>query len=584
MKAFRKAVGMVGLAGSVSLIALAAMAEDIGLPEPPAPAPVSIEAAAAPQPAEAAVQDPAIPEVTPAPVTITAQDAAPKAASPEIVLPDMPPAAVVFTATDWLRAAMTQVLADETFVKSLRLDSKNTRALTAYYAETSAPALWTKGGAWNPGALALAGTIRNAAEDGLDPTDYPLPDMGAPRGWNDKAWAEAELKLSAAAVRYARDARGARINPARLSNLVAPSMSVPDAGEVLASLASSKNPGITLNAYNPPQLGYQALKARLARLRENRVTRPMVNVPRGPILKVGMRDPRVPLIRARFNLGPAGGDETAYDERVASAVADFQKKEGLPTNGNLNAQTIAALGGPSPARLEGDLVANMERWRWLPRDLGQKHIMVNVPEYRLRLSDSGRVVHQTRVIVGKAESQTPIFSETMKYLVVNPSWTVPPSILKKEFLPGLAADPSYAARRGYKVIRRGNSISVQQPPGERNALGWVKFMFPNNYAVYLHDTPNRNLFNAEKRAFSHGCVRVDQPFELAEEIIGAQGWPEKKLRGLIGKGERYIHLKEPLPVHLTYFTLSVDEDGNTRSFDDIYGLHRKVRSALGLDS
>jgi murein L,D-transpeptidase YcbB/YkuD len=241
------------------------------------------------------------------------------------------------------------------------------------------------------------------------------------------------------------------------------------------------------------------------------------------------------------------------------------------------------LSGPSPAHLEGDLVANMERWRWLPRDMGTKNITVNVPEYRLRLTENGRVIHQTRVIVGKAESQTPIFSETMKYLVVNPSWNVPPSILKKEFLPALAADPDYAARKGYRIIRRGNSIAVQQPPGERNALGWVKFMFPNNYAVYLHDTPNRSLFSADRRAFSHGCVRVEQPFELAEEIVGAQGWPEAKLRGLIGKGERTIHLRDPLPVHLTYFTLSVDETGETRAFEDIYGLNRKVRVALGID-
>ena len=171
--------------------------------------------------------------------------------------------------------------------------------------------------------------------------------------------------------------------------------------------------------------------------------------------------------------------------------------------------------------------------------------MVNVPEYRLRWSRAGNVVHQTRVIVGKEQSQTPIFSENMKYLVVNPSWTIPPSIMKKEILPALANDPYYAARKGYKIIRRGNRISVQQPPGERNALGFVKFMFPNQHAVYLHDTPNRNLFSAGKRAFSHGCVRVDKPFELAEEIMGKDGkWTEEKLRGLIGKGERYVNLHQ----------------------------------------
>ncbi|HEX2137849.1 MAG TPA: L,D-transpeptidase family protein [Microvirga sp.] len=227
----------------------------------------------------------------------------------------------------------------------------------------------------------------------------------------------------------------------------------------------------------------------------------------------------------------------------------------------------------------------MERWRWLPAELGERHILVNVPEYRLRIVERGSVVHQTRVIVGKPESPTPIFSDEMEHVIVNPSWTVPPSILRKEFLPALARDPFYAERRGFKVIRRGDGISIQQPPGERNALGFIKFIFPNQHAVYLHDTPNRSLFGAERRAFSHGCVRVDQPFRLAEEVLGRSGsWDESRLRGLIGRGERHIRLRQPLPVHLTYFTLAVDDDGQLRSFEDLYGFHRKVRAALGLDS
>jgi len=601
MRALFRVAGMLGLAGSVSLFALTAMAEDTVSTELSVPAGAEADPAGAipvldpapvtmTEPAAAEI-DPAgaIPALDPAPVTITAQDATAqnsRALESRAALPEPPPpAAVVFTSGDWLRMAMAEVLADASALKTLRLLPKDQEAVVAFYAGAAEPALWVKDGAWTPGAQALAETIGAAAEDGLDPTDYPLPDLrvtaAGARAWTSRAWAEAELKLSAAAIRYARDARGARINPARLSNLIAASLEMPDGGQVLASLAVSRNPGITLNAYNPPQLGYLALKARLAKLRDARPTRPMVRLPDGPTLRIGMRDPRVPLVRARFNLG-ASGDETAYDERVASAVAEFQAEKGLPRSGALTARTVAALSGPSPAHLEGDLVANMERWRWLPRDMGAKNITVNVPEYRLRLTENGRVIHQTRVIVGKAESQTPIFSETMKYLVVNPSWNVPPSILKKEFLPALAADPDYAARKGYKIIRRGNSIAIQQPPGERNALGWVKFMFPNSYAVYLHDTPNRSLFTADKRAFSHGCVRVEQPFELAEEIVGAQGWPAAKLRGLIGKGERTVHLRDPLPVHLTYFTVSVDESGETRSFEDVYGLHRKVRTALGI--
>jgi murein L,D-transpeptidase YcbB/YkuD len=427
--------------------------------------------------------------------------------------------------------------------------------------------------------------LKTADEDGLDPTDYPVPVLASTKGITPADWAEAEIKLSTSAILYARDARGGRIDPTRLSNLITPKLELPSAAEVLSRLAATRDPGVALASYNPPHPGYAALKNRLAELRAHHPARPMVRVPRGPALRVGMRDPRVPLIRTRFNLDPAQGDQTAYDERVASAVAAFQKTKGLPASGVLNDQTVAALSSASSVRIEGDIVANMERWRWLPADMGSRYIAVNIPEFRLRVVANGDTVHQTRVIVGKPETPTPIFSDEMERVIVNPSWTVPPSILKNEFLPGLASDPLYAERRGYKVIRHGGQISIQQPPGERNALGFIKFIFPNQHAVYLHDTPNRNLFTAERRAFSHGCVRVDQPFRLAEAVFGRDStWSEPKLRGMIGKGERYINLRQTLPVHLTYFTLSVDDHGELKAFDDLYGFNRKVRAALGLDS
>ncbi|MET0746248.1 MAG: murein L,D-transpeptidase, partial [Microvirga sp.] len=319
MRALFRVAGRLGLAGSVSLFALTAMAEDtapVERSEPAAtvsdvdpanaipaldPAPVTIT------PPAAAAVDPAnaIPALDPAPVTITAGDATAPDRETRAALPEPPPpAAVVITSTDWLRMAMAEVLADGPVLKSLRLASKDQEAVIAFYAGATEPALWVKDGAWTPGAQALAETIAAAADDGLDPTDYPLPDLrvtpAGAKAWTSRAWAEAELKLSAAAIRYARDARGARINPARLSNLITASMDLPDGGQVLSSLASSPNPGITLNAYNPSQLGYLALKARLARLRDNRPSRPMVRLPDGPTLRVGMRDPRVPLIRARF--------------------------------------------------------------------------------------------------------------------------------------------------------------------------------------------------------------------------------------------------------------------------------------------
>jgi murein L,D-transpeptidase YcbB/YkuD len=589
MRDLRKATLWLGLLGSASLLPLPVMAEG-GKPDSFEPI-LADSVAAEPsfhdvvvdhKPVAPAAQEIAIPAPEPAaPVTINAADVKP-VNSFDIPLPDAMDAAV--TRSDWFRIAIESRLADDAAMRELRLNRSDRDSLTAFYMQAERPLAWTQDGVWTPAAQAVIGRLKAAAEDGLDPTDYPLPDLGLRKNSSPAQWAEADMKLSVSVLRYARDARGGRIDPTRLSPLVTPKLDRPEAGEVLDKVSTAKDAGAALASYNPPHPGYRALKARLAQLRENHPSQPSVQVPKGPILRVGMQDSRVPLIRARFNLAK-GDDQTVYDERVASAVAAFQKQKGLPTSGVLTPQTVAALSGPSVARMEADLIANMERWRWLPADLGSRHIMVNVPEYQLRFVDAGKVIHQTRVIVGKQETQTPIFSDEMQYLVVNPSWTIPPSIMKKEILPALANDPTYAERKGYKVIRRGNTISVQQPPGERNALGFVKFMFPNQHSVYLHDTPNRNLFSAAKRALSHGCVRVEQPFKLAEEILEQDGkWSEQRLRGLIGKGERYVHLRNPLPVHLMYFTTTIDEHGQVKTFEDLYGIDRKVRAALGLPS
>jgi murein L,D-transpeptidase YcbB/YkuD len=498
-------------------------------------------------------------------------------------LPSLPHAAVTFTDADRLQGAISAHLAETLRNVSPRLPKKEREALQTYYEATNYAPLWVKDGAWTPAANSLIARLKEAAQDGLDAADYPIPAVANAKDAPASHWAEAEIRLSAAAVLYARDARGGRIDPTRLSAYLTPTLNLPAADAVLQHLASASDPNEALASYNPPHAGYEALKKKLAEIREARPAAPMVRVPDGKPLRVGMRDPRVSLIRARFGMEPTGQDETAYDERLASAVAAFQKERGLKASGVLDKDTVAALSGPSPAKLEADLIANMERWRWLPTELGERHILVNIPEFRLRLFENGDMVHQTRVVVGKTESQTPVFSDEMEYVIVNPSWTIPPSIMKNEILPGLARDPYYAARKGYDVIVRNGRITVRQPPGERNALGYVKFIFPNNHSVYLHDTPSRHLFAREQRAFSHGCVRVDQPFRLAEAILKVQGdWSEAKLRGLVGKGERHLRLKDRLPVHLAYFTLAVDETGELKNFNDLYGHNARIREALGL--
>jgi L,D-transpeptidase YcbB len=424
-------------------------------------------------------------------------------AAAAIALPDSPEASVAITETDRLPGALAARLAEPKGSLHPRLSRKEREAMAAFYALGNYQPLWVAGGAWTPAARAVVERLKRADEDGLNAGDYPIPSLGLSGGDAVNEAVEAELKLSAAAVAYARDARGGRIEPSRLSNLITPDLELPAADAVLTALAAAKDAGAALASYNPLHAGYAALKARLAQVRA---------------------------------------------------------------------------GQTANARLEGDLVANMERWRWLPSDMGRRHVFVNVPEYRLRLMQDGRPIHEARVIVGKPDTPTPLFSDEMDHAIVNPSWYVPPSIFKNEF----HSDPYLAAARGYEVVRtKGGGLSIRQPPGERNALGFVKFMFPNRHAVYLHDTPNRRLFAAEKRAMSHGCVRLDQPFRFGEFVLGPQ-WTEARLKSLIGQGERTIRLPEKIPVHLAYFTTFVDDKGELRHLADIYGVNNKVRVALGL--
>lgn len=518
-----------------------------------------------------------LPETDPelAPVLVSPPAAPLRATLPvEIAVPppDLPAVVVELPAATDLAAEIAARQGEA--LELARLSDRERADIRAAYEAHQNKPFWIDNKGWSAAALKLVGQLGRAGDDGLRPSDYPLPVFEASdRG----SLAEADVRLSALAVLYARDARGARIDPRRLSKLLTPTLSLPSATEVLSELTASSDPGAALAAYNPPHEGYRRLKARLAELREHQDDTPLVRIPAGPALKVGMRDVRVPLVRARLGLGPS--DEPVFDRSTSIALLDFQKRAGLPANGILGERTIAALGMPASANAELDIIAQMERWRWLPADLGATHVMVNVPEFQLRVLRNGAAIHQTRVIVGKTETPTPIFSHRMDHVIVNPSWYVPPSILKKEFLPGLAADPDYAAKRGYVVTRRGNAISVRQPPGERNALGWIKFMFPNEHAVYLHDTPNRRLFANERRAFSHGCVRVNEPFMLADQVLGPE-WTTARLKRMIGAGERMIKLQTPLPIHLVYNTHVVQDDGSLRTFDDLYGFHRLVRQAL----
>lgn len=494
------------------------------------------------------------------------------------------PAPKPFVALSTQQAALKAVLDARMAERGTVQQRKFREALAAFYEARQYAPVWIADAKWNDKASSAIARLERAADDALSLRATPIPALS---GKDEAAIASADVALSELIAAYARQASGVRVDPLTISKQITAKPDVVDVGRALTEVSSAADAGAKLASYNPQHAGYQLLREKLAELRHAApaVAQSKKRIPAGPVLKAGMRDDRVPLIRARFGLTlTQDNDELVYDTKVAAAVADFQKQNGLPASGTLTTRTIDALSDGDPERLENELIANMESWRWMPRDMGEERIEVNIPDYMVRVYRGEKIIHQARVIVGKPQTPTPIFSNAMQFLIVNPYWNVPPSIIKKEMLPKLKEDPDYLKKLGYEVLpQKGGGVAVRQPPGERNALGWIKFMFPNEHAVYLHDTPTRHLFANAKRAFSHGCVRVDQPFSLAEIVLG-EGWTEERVKALKGGGERMVKMPRPLQIHIGYFSAFVDEHGKLQLREDIYGYSQKVRAALGLSA
>jgi murein L,D-transpeptidase YcbB/YkuD len=298
-----------------------------------------------------------------------------------------------------------------------------------------------------------------------------------------------------------------------------------------------------------------------------------------------MDDPRVPLLRERLGIAGDSAD-TTYDKVLSEAVKKFQGQRDLAPTGVLNNSTVEALNGPRRDRDADVIIANMERWRWLPRDLGRAYVMVNIPDYTLKVVDRGATVWTTKIVAGQpGEKATPLLSETMKYITVNPTWNVPPSIIEKEYLPALEQDPQALDRIGLKLTQDADgTIHISQPPGAGNALGRIRFNFPNKFLVYQHDTPDKHLFAKEKRAFSHGCMRVQNPLTYGEKLLSLvmpkEHYTEARLESMFGGNEININFPKFIPVHLTYQTAFVDDAGKLQLREDVYGRDAKMIAIL----
>jgi murein L,D-transpeptidase YcbB/YkuD len=490
-------------------------------------------------------------------------------------------------------------------------------AVAAFYAGRSAP-LWVNGdGLTSRAELAIA-EIARADDWGLGASAFVLPHPGGERAL--PALADAEVTLSLAVLAYARAARGGRIDVANFSRSVDQQPSFVEPKAVLEAIAASDAPGAYLQGLHPRHRQFVLLRRALLALRSGgggeRQKAPgeqPVTLPDGPLLKPGITHPQVALLRRRLNVA---GPETLYDAALAEAVMAFQREQKMTPDGIVGGRVRAALNRgreDPPAALFGSdeqrLIINMERWRWMPEDLGAFHVWDNVPEFLARVLKNGEVTHKARIVAGKPETQTVMFSADMRYVVFHPEWGVPDSIKIKELLPYLrpssgdlfgifgGADTRVLERHNLKVSYNGhpvdasqvdwNAVDVRrfsfvQPAGAGNVLGVVKFRFPNRHDIYMHDTPQKELFDKTTRAFSHGCIRVQHPGRLAELLLAEdKGWPAEQVRGLLAAGyNNEVALEHPLPVHVTYFTAVAGEDGTVAYFGDIYGLDKRVAAAL----
>jgi L,D-transpeptidase YcbB len=482
-------------------------------------------------------------------------------------------------------------LRDMLGAKSLRyFDRKAERsAVEKFYTSREYAPLWTQAGSLTESGKGVIARLKDAASDGLNASDYPVPDFTA--ATTPDALAEAELKLTASMLDYARQAQSGRMHWSQVSGDISYPEHPIDASEVLTNVTAAKDASAALEGYNPPHKLYRELKAKLAELR-GQGDGPVIQIAEGPALKftpargkkqaaVEMEDARVPQLRAKLGISE-NADDTRYDAKVAEAVRKFQEGVELKPTGVLDDRTVKAINSPKRDKQIDAVIVNMERWRWLPRQLGapaigNAYVILNIPDYTLKVMQNGAQVWTTKVVAGQPGIHaTPLLTETMKFITVNPTWNVPPSIIYNEYLPALQQDPTVLQRMGLKLDRAADgSIHISQPPGEANALGRIRFNFPNKFLVYQHDTPNKELFAKEDRAFSHGCMRVQNPDQYAATLLGItapnEHYTPDKIRSMYGHSEIDIKFPTPIPVNITYQTAFVDDAGKLQFRKDVYG-------------
>ncbi len=479
-----------------------------------------------------------------------------------------------------------------------------------FYRERSFQLGWFKNHEIVPQAGKLLEVVNRAGEEGLNPKDYQVVNFDEKFNQlketkkSDTVTIKAlekeiDVALSATYFNWASDYyRGLVVPRENRSVEWDVKRNKIKLHKALMTVLNERESKYPYAEFQPLHPQYANLKKALAYYRKVEAEGGWPKIPSGTKLKKGQSSPVVPLLRKRLR-EYLSEDTTAsdiFDERLRSALMVFQESNGLRADGGIGPLTIQKLNMPVEQQIQ-KIIINMERWRWIPKSFEPDYLLVNIPEFKLHVFEKSKEVMNMKVIVGKEMNSTPIFSDKMEYVVLSPYWNVPPNILREEIAPQVMANPSYLDALDMEVItQKGDLVDpstvdwpaagqdgfpyiVRRRPGPQNDLGGVKFIFPNTSNIYLHDTPNDELFNQVKRGFSHGCVRIERPIDLAEYLLRNTGWTRSKIESQIStRKEKFVPLKQKLPVYLVYFTATADSNGRVSFYDDIYGHDRQLAS------
>ena len=469
----------------------------------------------------------------------------------------------------------------------------------SFYREREFQLGWFKSNKIVPEAEKMLGMITKADEEGLDPKNYQIKDFTKLFADLEDAkkdsvkftelQKEIDVALSATYFVWASDYYRGVVIPKENEEIEWDvKRNKIKLHKALMTVLGERESKYSYASFSPLHPEYSRLKTALASYRKIQASGGWAKITASPKLREGEATPVIPALRKR--LGLSGGTDSVYTEEVFNAVKQFQNDQGLQPDGALGNETVRIMNIPVEQRIK-QIILNMERWRWIPKSFEPDYLLVNIPEYKLHVFEKSKLKMSMNVIVGKTLNSTPIFSDKMETVVLSPYWNVPVSIIEKELAPKIAGNPSYLDRLDMEVVNaKGEQVSpssinwgsvnasnwkyiLRRRPGPKNDLGDVKFIFPNTNDIYLHDTPHDELFSQAKRGFSHGCVRVEKPIELAEYLLRDSGnWSRSQILSTISeRKEKHVKLKEVLPVYLVYFTAWADDNGQIHFRDDIYG-------------